>query len=258
MRRLNFLEVLEELTQCPLSHNLYVIEDSIFSIEKEADFFRLTDGSGRVYEAKYVVMATGIMDEQPHIQGSIRPILTYANGQTVAYCSICDGHRSFGKKTVMIGYSKSAAEIALLLLEKYQLTSMSILTNGHPHEFNPELLKQIQDKNISIREAPIQEVLGNVEQRQLTGFKLENGEIVESEIGFVTLGIRPNNQLALQLGAEVDDRGLVITDQNGESSVPNLFVAGDLRANSMKQIYTAWQHAVESIQLINCRLRASY
>lgn len=308
-------EVLVELVQSPLSHNLYVIEDSIFSIEKvsvpgglglseqrledaggaqgseinsqmalnelfcaadaplnpsmkgldtreqllkkDVDFFKLMDGSGRTYYASYVVMATGIMDEQPHIQGSIRPILKYANGQTVAYCSLCDGHRSFGKKSVVIGHSESAASIALLLSEKYRLASLAILTNGHAHEFTPELSKRIKENDIRILEAPIQEVLGNRELKQLSGFKLENGDVVEAEMGFVALGIRPNNQLALQLGAQVDAMGLVITDSNGESSVPNLFVVGDLRANSMKQIYTAWQHAVDALQLINRRIRGA-
>ena len=248
-------EVLQELVKSPLSHNLYVIENSIFSAEKDADFFKLMDGSGHTYYAKYVVLATGIMDEQPNIQGSIRPILKYANGQTVAYCSICDGHRSFGKKTVVIGHSESAASIALLLSDKYEPASMTVLTNGDKNEFSPEILKRMGDKNITICEAPIEEVLGNKDLKQLTGFKLDTGDTVPAEIGFVALGIRPNNQLALQLGAQVDASGLVITDAKGETCIPNLFVIGDLRANSMKQIYTAWNHAVESMQLINRRMR---
>lgn len=247
-------EVLKELSESQLSDNLYVIQESIHSIAKGIDFFKLTDGLGRTYYAKYVVMATGIMNEQPHIQGSIRPILKYANAQTIAYCSLCDGHRSFGKKTVVIGHADCAAYTAIALSEKYQIANLSILTNGQMPTFETQLLKRIKDKNIAILEAPIHEILGDEERRQLTGFKLSNGDVIEAEIGFVSLGIRPNNQLALQLGAQVDTSGLVITDPNGESSVPNLFVIGDLRANSMKQIYTAWQHAVDSIQLIYRRL----
>jgi thioredoxin reductase (NADPH) len=248
-------EVLQELVQSPLSHNLYVIEDSVFGITKGSDFFTLTDGSGRTYCAKYVVMATGIMDEQPHIQGSIRPIFKYANAQSVAYCAMCDGHRSFGKKTVVIGHSESAGSIALLLVQNYQLANMTILTNGRAHEFTPALLKRIQDNHIRIIDAPIQEMLGNAEQKLLTAFKLETGEVVESEMGFIALGIRPNNQLALMLGAQVDESGLVITDLHGETEVSNLFVIGDLQASSMKQIYTAWQQAIDAIQLINRRIR---
>lgn len=247
-------EVLKELFESKLSDNLYVIQESVKSIAKGTDFFKLTDGLGRTYYAKYVVMATGIMNEQPHIQGSIRPILKYANGQTIAYCSLCDGHRSFGKKTVVIGHADCAAYTAIALSEKYQIANLCILTNGQIPAFETQLFKRIQEKSIAILEAPIHEILGDEDQRQLTGFKLSNGEIIEAEIGFVSLGIRPNNELALQLGTQVDTSGLVITDPNGESSVPNLFVVGDLRANSMKQIYTAWQQAVDSVQLINRRL----
>lgn len=246
-------EVLEELVQSPLGHNLYLIEESVLSIEKENDCFKLIDGTGRIYHAQYLVMATGVMDQQPHIQGEIYPILSYANAQTIAYCIICDGHRSYGKKTVVIGHADSAASVSLLLSDKYNLQSMIILTNGQANQFSLESLKKMEEKNIKILEQPIHEVLGA--DGVLAGFKLENGDVVESEIGFVSLGLRPNNQLALQLGAQVDDKGLVVTDINGETSVANLFVVGDLRANSLKQIYTGWQHAVEALQLINKRIR---
>lgn len=248
-------ESLKELVDSPLSKNLYVIKDSVFTIEKRAGYFKLIDGSGHTFYAKYVVMATGMMDEQPHIEGSIRPVLKYANGQTIAYCALCDGHHSFGKKTVVIGHTESAAKSALLLTEKYQLAGTTILTNGKPHQFTPELLKKIQKKNITILADPIKEVIGDKEKRQLTGFKLKTGDTVEAKIAFVALGVRPNNRLALQLGANVDAAGLVVTAASGETSVANLFVVGDLRANSMKQVYTAWQHAVESLQLINQRIR---
>jgi thioredoxin reductase (NADPH) len=248
-------EVLKDLHQSPLSHHLFLIEESVMTITKEADKFVLVDGTGRIYYAKYVVLATGIMDEQPHIQGSIRPILDFANGQTAAYCLVCDGHRAYGKDGVVIGYSSSAAKVAMILAEKYQLPKLSILTNGHPPEFTTEQAQQLKEKQITVIEEPILEILGDREQKLLSGFKMENGQEINANIAFVALGIRPNNDLAIQLGAELDASKLVITDANGETSVPNLFVVGDLRANSMKQIYTAWQHAVESVQLINKRLR---
>lgn len=254
-------ETMLELAMSPFSHHLFIIEESIMNIQKNNDYFELTDGLGRLYRAKYVVMATGMMDEQPHINDSINPVLKYANGQTINYCALCDGHRSYLKKTVVIGHSEAALSLAILLKDKYKCSSMTILTNGKQAEANEELLSELEAKDIEILEYPIIEVLGNQEEKQLTGFKLDNqdeeeNEIeVEAETAFIALGVRPNNQLALQLGAEVDEKGLVITDAKGESSVENLFIAGDLRSNSMKQVYTAWQHAVESVQLINKRLR---
>ena len=237
-------ETLEELSRRPLCNNLYVIEDSIAVVEKDGTGFKLTDKSGRTYHTEYVILATGIMDEQPHVQGSIRPILKYANNQSIAYCLLCDGHRSFQKQTAVIGHSELAAEMTLILSKKYQPSSLSIFTNGHQNEFSAELLKELETQNISIYESPILDFIPDENLKILTGIKLENGEEVPVEIGFVALGIRPNNKLALQIGAQVDDRGLVITDSTGETSVPNFFVIGDLRSHSLKQIYIAWEHAV--------------
>ena len=63
------------------------------------------------------------------------------------------------------------------------------------------------------------------------------------------------NELAKQLGAELDDRGFVKADESGLTSVAGLYVAGDLKANTRKQIYTAWDHAVSAVNAINQKLR---
>lgn len=249
-------ETLSDLMQSPLRRNLTIVENSVLSIEKSDTLFKLTDRSGHTLFAQYVVLATGMMDEQPLIRGSIRPILPFSNGQTVAYCALCDGHRCFGKPTAIIGYGETAGSLALLLAEKYHPPALTLLTNGHAPQFSEEMTKHFRAFKIAIHTSPIYDVFGH-QAGQLSGFKLENGETVDAQMAFVALGIRPNNQLALQLGASVDGRGLVLTNHEGESSVPNLFVIGDLRAESLKQIYTAWQHAVETLQVINRRIRES-
>ncbi|MBS0655386.1 MAG: FAD-dependent oxidoreductase, partial [Verrucomicrobia bacterium] len=114
---------------------------------------------------------------------------------------------------------------------------------------------QLQKYKIDVVSAPITQIIANAEE-SLAGFQLDSLQNIEADIGFVCLGIRPNNGLALALNAKVDERGLVVTDQQGESSIPNMFVIGDLRAGSMKQIYTAWQHAVDAVQVIDRRIRA--
>lgn len=247
-------ETLTELVNSSLSQNLFVVEESIYTIKKERDYFKLVDGRGHTYYASYVVLATGMMDEQPHIQGSIKPVLNYANGQTILYCSLCDGHRCANKETVVIGYSENAASVALLLKEKYPVKSLTLLTNGRHPEFG-SLNSKLAAKNIKIVTNPIQEVLGNRDLKQLSGFRTDNGKTIKADVAFISLGVRPNNELALQIGAETDEKGLVIADENGETTVTNLFVIGDLRSDSMKQIYTAWQNAVEAIQTINRRIR---
>ena len=78
---------------------------------------------------------------------------------------------------------------------------------------------------------------------------------VPFQIGFATLGTIIYNELAVSLGAEIDDRGYVITDSHGETAMAGLFAAGDLRANKKKQIYTAWDIAVDSVDRVDSYIR---
>ena len=74
-------------------------------------------------------------------------------------------------------------------------------------------------------------------------------------MSFVSLGLIVYNELAKQLGAELDGRGFVIGNEGGLTSVPGLYVAGDLKANTRKQIYTAWDNAVSAATAINLIIR---
>ncbi len=246
-------ETLKSISKSPFHTKLILVEDSVVSIKKELGHFKLRDKNGNDYLAKHVILATGMMDEQPHIRGSIRPILSYANNQTVAYCITCDGHKSFGKNTVVIGHQEEAAQAALVLFDRYYPPKLAILTNGKQPHFSAKTTQLLKEKNIPIIQSKIEQILGN--KKSLRGFALANKETTVAEIAFVCLGIRPNNALALQLGAQVDSRGLVVTNEAGEASIEDVFVIGDLRANSMKQIYTGWQHAVDAVQIIDRKLR---
>jgi thioredoxin reductase (NADPH) len=64
------------------------------------------------------------------------------------------------------------------------------------------------------------------------------------------------NDLAKQLEANLDARGFVIGDALGQTNVAGFFVAGDVMAGTKKQIYTAWDSAVNAADAINQKLRA--
>ena len=252
--RNNTLKELKEHSH--LGHNLNFFKASVQKIERTPEgLFLLEDNKGRSYKVQYVVLATGIMDTQPIIGGTHKFILPYANSQAIAYCIRCDGHRAINKKTVIVGHGNSAAQIGIILKQRYAITELSILTHGKDPEWAAKDQDKLNQMGISILKSPIAEILGQKKEGILEGFRLGNGEIIGAEFGVVTLGIRPNNHLAKMLGADLDQRGLVITNDTCETNIPNLFVIGDLRANAMKQIYIGWTHGVIALDLINRRIR---
>lgn len=253
-------ETLKWIAESPFAKNLKEIKNrSVTRLEKMPDgYFKITDNQEETYFAKFLLLCTGVMDIQPEIKGSIRSILPFANKQTAEYCLRCDGHHVMGKKTGVIGHGMGAAWVAIMLYERYHPPEMHLFWHGQKpeKEYSDEVKELLKLYGIKIHPEEIIEIKGGPRQGKLEGLILNNNQEIPLEMTFVSLGMIVYNQLAKQLKAELDSRGFVITNELGESSVSGLFVAGDLRAKAKKQIYTAWDHAVDSMDEINRRLRA--
>ena len=218
------------------------------------DIFTLVDNKDVEYKARYVILCTGVMDVQPHINGSIEPIFQYANTQLADYCLRCDGHHVLGKKVVVIGHTSSAAWVGIMLHERYHPPAMTILTNGEESQFDEDVLALMSRYKFEIVSGKIESIIGDAKNKKLEIFKTANQD-VHADFAFIALGMIVYNELAKMLEAKTDQRGFVITDEKGKTSVDGLYVAGDLRANVKKQIYTAWDTAVDSADEINTLIR---
>ena len=249
------LETLHWISESDFKNRLHMHKHTgVISLKKVGEHFEITDSKKKIHKAKYVVLCTGVMDVQPHIKGSIEHVFDYANAQTIDYCLICDGHHILGKKTGVIGHFNSTAWVAIMLHERYQ-SPMVILTNGEKSEFAEDTTKLLAHYQIEVKTAPIKKIIGEEKGKVLKAFELETGELVETDITFVALGMIVYNELAIEAGAAVDERGFVKTDETGLTNISGLYVAGDLRANAKKQIYTAWDQAVTTVNSINQKLR---
>ena len=251
-------ETLKWIQKSSMAKNLILQKNTgVVSVKKEGDIFRILDSKGDIHLAKYIILCTGVMDVQPEIKGSIEKVFDYANSQTINYCLICDGHHVLDKKTSVIGHGNGAAWVAIMLYERYRPLKMSILTNGEAKDFQRETQKLLDAYGIQLYEAPILEILGKDGGQILEGFRLETGELIETDISFVALGMIVYNELAKEVGADLDERGFVKADESGSTNISGFYVAGDLKAGTKKQIYTAWDTAVNAANAINMKLRIS-
>ena len=72
----------------------------------------------------------------------------------------------------------------------------------------------------------------------------KTGKIVEMPVDgvFVAIGYVPQNEIAKQLGLELDDQGYIKTDlMTMRTSMPNVYAAGDI-TGAPKQIVVAVSH----------------
>ncbi len=250
-------ETIDWILNSPFKEKLHLMNNlGVESLHKNEDgIFEIIDNKKNNYLAKFIILCTGVMDVQPKIQGSIEPIFPYANVQLADYCLRCDGHHVINKRLAIIGHDSAAIWVAVMVFERYHCPIVTILTNGAAATFDEETLSLAKKYNFTIAHSPIKEIIGDPKNQILEGFILENNEKLLAEITFIALGMIVYNELAKMLGANLDQRGFVQTDAKGKSSIDGLYIAGDLRANTKKQIYTAWDTAVDSADEINAILR---
>ncbi len=236
------------------------IKAKVERIEKVDDGFVLhwTERKAGAQElrARYVILATGIMDVQPEIAGSIQPILPFANAGQALYCVRCDGHRTIGDQLSVIGNSDTAIHIASMMIERYGHERVPVLANGQPWEIGEgaESVRELYD--IPVHESKISEILGDP-KTGLEGYRLDDGSVVKTNRTIVSLGIIAYNELLTSLGGEVDKNGKALVSEKYESNIEGLFVIGDLVAGKKMQIYTSQDMAVDAADEVDRRLRLS-
>ena len=257
-----------------------VVRRRVTSAARTGDEFLLSTPDGPV-RARHVVLSTGVMDRQPRIKVTTKSgkiidevswVYPYANNETLLYCVICEGHLTREVPTVVLGASEAAGQVALMLHERYG-TKVSLLTNGEPLSAAEDTRRLLALYGLLVSEERVVEILdGGSKPRgaSLRGFRLEAGGVVEARFALVTMGLhRVYNELAVQLGAELDERDgsletrhVLVDEATSETSVRGLFAVGDMSrrrgsAPSFKQIYTAQEFAVRAVQVVDRRVRAA-
>lgn len=244
-------------TQPELAGYSTEINGKVQQIEKLEQGFRLhytEKKESKTLDAHYVILATGVMDVQPLIQGSIEPVFPFANRGDFLYCLRCDGHQTIGHRLSIIGSGDKTVFMGALLTERYGHQGLDILTHGQPALISREQQALADAYQMKFHTSEIVEILGEPKVA-LEGFKLADGTVVHTSKSIIALGTIVYNDLAKQLSAELESDGRIRTNDVFESSVPGLFAVGDLVAGTRMQVYTAWDEAVVASEEINRRLR---
>lgn len=249
-----------------------MLNETATSARREADGSFVVTVDGVEYRARHLILATGVMDRQPtilkanrkgEVQDDIKWIYPAANREQVLYCIRCEGHLSKGQKVAVIGSSETAAQIAMMLHERYE-SAAALLTNGESPAWSSDSGTLLKAYGVAVHQARIVEIGSTADG--LGPIELEDGTRLSVRFGLVSMGLyKMYNELAIELGAELGDEGKPDTqrhvqiDARGETSVPNLFVVGDLaqRADEpvMKQVYTSQEYAVRALDVVDSRMR---
>lgn len=183
------------------------IEDEVINIEYINQFTVETVNSK--YEAKAVILATGVSRNIPNIKG-----IKEFEGKGVSYCAVCDSFFYKGKDVAVLGDGNYAIHEFETL--KPIASSVTILTNGNTMVEN-------RDSSIEVNSKKIREFRGDT---KLEKVEFEDNTIQNLNGVFIAMGTASSSDLARKIGARIENNNIVV-NENMETTVPGLFACGD-------------------------------
>lgn len=193
------------------------------------------------YLTKSVILATGASHRHLNVPGENEFL-----GRGVAYCATCDGMFFVNRNVLMVGGGNSAAQEALYL--KNIGCNVKIVHRRDSLRCEHRLEELLKEKGVEILwNSTIKEIRGEMAVNSVTLVRDGVEEEYKTDAVFVAIGDTPSNDLAKQLGVELDENGYIITDKSQSTNVSGVYAAGDITGGVKQWIVACGEGAVAAI-----------
>ncbi|HEY7927687.1 MAG TPA: FAD-dependent oxidoreductase [Candidatus Dormibacteraeota bacterium] len=224
------------------------------SIAADGDDVSLRLGSGKEISAHSALVATGSTYRRLGVPGEEDLI-----GAGVHFCATCDGPFYRGAdELLVVGGGNSAVQEAVFLGQFAK--RVRIVERGPRLSASPLL----QDKVLNDPRFVVQTdttVTGLVGKNRLGSVQLHGpggDEVVTPAAAFIFVGLDPNSGFLQASGVAIDAEGFITASPTFETSMPGVFVAGDVRAGSTKQLGAAVGDGIAALISIRAYLQAHH
>ena len=216
------------------------VSDNITKVELTGNIKKIYGEKGE-YQAKAVIIATGAVPRLLGVPGEKE-----YTGKGVSYCATCDAAFFEDFEVYVVGAGDSAVEEAMFITRFAR--KVTILARGS----GLSAAKSIQEKAFKnekldfLWHTRVVEIKG--EDGMMSSIVIENSEtnerreiFADEEDGvfglFIFIGFIPSTGM---FEGQVDmERGYIIGDDNMRTNIPGVYVAGDCRVKTLRQVVTA-------------------
>jgi thioredoxin reductase len=205
--------------------------------------FETTLETGETIESRKLMIATGVKDNLPEIEG-IRELY----GRSVFHCPYCDGWEVHDAALAVYGKGEKGYGLAL------ELTGWShdiLLCTDGPCEIDADKLGRLGRNGVVVREDNILRLEGQSGILERIVFK--SGAAAARRALFFTTGQYQQSALAIRLGCTFNDKGTVRTGKYETTHLSGLFVAGDA-SRAVQWVIVAASEGAEAAFAINTDL----
>lgn len=209
--------------------------------------FRVYYGAQRTLDVWSVVLATGVRDVKPDVRNFHR-----FDGNGAWHCPHCDGLESAGRRLAIIASGGSAA--VAYAKEFLGWTNNIRVFIKPPGEVSEQDQQDASSLGIKVVTG---ETIVEISGGQGTKPKIllaSSGKKYRADVLFYHLGYLPQVEIAESLGCKLDE-GYVAVDIKQETSVPNVFAAGDVDSDRHYVVLAVAAGALAAISIYEKMLR---
>lgn len=200
--------------------------EEVINIKKNAKTINVITNKNE-YECKSVIIATGLTKRKLNIENEEKLI-----GKGISYCATCDGAFFKENDVAVVGGGNTALEDAIFLSNYCKHVYLINRTENFKAE--KSLLDSFKQKNNTeiITSANIKKLVG---KEKLEKIELDNGKILNISGLFIAIGQVPNCNFDII----EKENGFIKSNEECTTNIPGIFVAGDIRNKSVRQIVTS-------------------
>jgi len=208
-----------------------VVQQEVVRVDAANKAVYTTDGTEFSYDKLY--LATGSSSFVPPLEGNnLDGVLTLRGLVDADRIKECLGNRDV-TDIVFIGAGFISMEIASLLadseLSNVNISVVELMDRPLPLMLDKDMANPVQEyleeKGLKIRTGEkVEKICG--EEGRVVGVQLASGEILNADIVFMNVGVRPNTELAKEIGLEIGRFGVKVNEYQ-ETSDPNILAGGD-------------------------------
>ncbi|MGD9705324.1 MAG: NAD(P)/FAD-dependent oxidoreductase [Acidimicrobiia bacterium] len=196
-------------------YGVELVNDRVLDIEPG---FTVTLASGRTLRARRILMATGVSDELPDIEG-----VRERWGRDLLHCPYCHGWEVRDQPLGVLGSIPGSVQHALLVRQ----WSDDVIFFAHTYDLADDERRQLAARGVHVEEGAVTRLI--IDNDQLCDIELNGGRTVPRTTVFVRPGNVPHNDgLLAALGCDMNEAGFVTVDATGRTSNPGVWAAGNV------------------------------
>ncbi|WP_029288604.1 NAD(P)/FAD-dependent oxidoreductase [Pedobacter sp. R20-19] len=204
------------------------LKDIATGAEKVDEGFKIITQSGKAFQAKKLIFATGIKDIMPDIKG-----FAACWGISVIHCPYCHGYEFKDKVTGILANGARGFHLASMVSN---LTDqVTLLTNGKP-DFKEEQTLKLKQHDIQIVETAVKTI--EHEDGFIRQVIFADGTSKPFEALYAALPFTQHSNLPISLGCELTEHGHIKVGSFQETNINGIYACGD-NTNMMRSVALA-------------------